>query len=241
MQARRVLVVGGLLAALLALAGVGPGQVRAAPGGQAAAPQSIQLPGRVLGDLNLRSEPRVGADTLLRVLGHNEPVWVYESVPGADGDTWYRVGDGEYVHAAEVRLPRPPPQTYAGHWLDVDLQEPTLITAYEDDRAVNAMLAIHGRTADETERGEYHILRRVEDETMDSETLGVPHDDPNGYYLEHVMYTQYFTSDGAALHDNYWSDAFGYAGSHGCLGLSNADAQWLWDWADVGTVLNIHD
>jgi lipoprotein-anchoring transpeptidase ErfK/SrfK len=195
----------------------------------------------VLGELNLRSEPRASTDTLLRTLSHNEAVWVYEAVQGADDDTWYRVGDGEYVHAAEVRLPRTPPQTYAGRWLDVDLQEPTLITAYEDDRPVFATLAIHGRTADEQERGEYHILRRVEDETMDSETLGVPHDDPNGYYLEHVLYTQYFTADGAALHDNYWSDAFGYAGSHGCLGLSNADAQWLWDWADVGTLLNIHD
>jgi hypothetical protein len=240
MKLARVLVV-PFLAGLLALVGTNTSHIWAAPVGRATAQQSIDLPGRVLGDLNLRSEPRVGGDTLLRLLSHNDPVWVYEAVPGADGDTWYRVGDGEYVHGADVRLPRPPPQTFPGRWLDVDLQEPTLITAYEGDRPVNAMLAIHGRTADETARGEYPIVRRVEDETMDSETLGVPHDDPNGYYLEHVLYTQYFTDDGAALHDNYWSDAFGYAGSHGCLGLSNADAKWLWDWADVGTVLNIHD
>jgi lipoprotein-anchoring transpeptidase ErfK/SrfK len=129
---------------------------------------------------------------------------------------------------------------FSGRWIDVDLNEPSLLTAYEGDQPVFSALAITGRTLTETLEGTYHIIRRVEDETMDSETLGVPHDDPQGYYLEGVLYTQYFTDDGASIHYNYWSSNFGEPGSHGCLGLREEDAAWLWDWASIGTVVNIH-
>jgi hypothetical protein len=214
----------------------------AAPASQPTAQglQAIQLPGRVIEALNVRSEPRVAADTLLRTLQPNEPVWVHEAVTTEDGDTWYRVGDGEYIHAAEVRLPRPPPQHYSGRWIDADLQEPALLTAYEGDRAVYSTLTLFGKTATETAQGEHRIVRRVENETMDSATIGIPRDSPQGYYLKDVRYTQYFTDDGAAIHYNYWSSDFGHPGSHGCLGVALDDAKWLWDWANLGTVINIH-
>ena len=77
-------------------------------------------------------------------------------------------------------------------------------------------------------------MRRVPNETMDSMTLGIPHDSPYGYLVKNVLWTQYFTADGASLHDNYWSSNFGGVGSHGCLGLSLADSKWLWDWASIG-------
>ena len=35
-------------------------------------------------------------------------------------------------------------------------------------------------------------------------TVGIPHKSPFGYYVKNVLYTQYFTPDGASLHDNYW-------------------------------------
>lgn len=31
---------------------------------------------------------------------------------------------------------------------------------------------------------------------------------PGGCHLEHVLYTRYFTSDGASIHYNYWSSNF---------------------------------
>jgi hypothetical protein len=200
----------------------------------------VRLPGRVVGDLNLRSAPVVRDDTFIRTLAHNDSLWVYEQIVDEDGDAWFRVGDDVYVHAAEMRLPHEPPQRFPGQWLDVELTSPALITAYEDDEPVFTALAIKGKAADQTPEGTYEIVRRVYDETMDSETLGVPREDPQGYYLEHVLYTQYFTDEGDSLHFNYWSSNFGDEGSHGCLGLSLEDAAWLWDWADVGTVLNIH-
>src|SRR5581483_8126669 len=108
-------------------------------------------------------------------------------------------------------------------------------TAYDGDTPVFSALAIKGRSAMETPVGVYNIIRRVEDETMDSSTIGIPRNSPGGYYLQHVMYTQYFRSDGLSIHDNYWSDNFGEEGSHGCVGLSLDDSKWIWDFANLGT------
>ena len=48
---------------------------------------------------------------------------------------------------------------------------------------------------------------------MNSDTIGIPRFGPGGYYLTNVLFTQYFTGDGASLHYNYWSSNWGYAGS----------------------------
>jgi hypothetical protein len=39
--------------------------------------------------------------------------------------------------------------------------------------------------------------------------------------VPHVRWTQYFSPDGKALHENYWKpvDQFGIPSSHGCAGL----------------------
>ena len=95
----------------------------------------------------------------------------------------------------------------------------------------------------ETPVGTHRIQRRVENETMIGSTLlrldtfEIP-----DYRLENVKWTQYFTGAGAALHTNYWRPAgrFGMPSSHGCVGLLEKDARWLWDWARVGTPLLIH-
>jgi hypothetical protein len=200
---------------------------------------TVNLPGRSLA-FTVRSEPRVAPETRVRDLPHNTQVFVTESVRGADGEIWYRIGENEYVHADGIRLPKGPPLMYSGRWIDVDLQEPTLITAYEDDRIVYTALALHGTIADATPAGVYRVQRRVENETMSSETLGIPRDSPRGYHVENVLYTQYFTGDGAAIHYNYWSSHFGYAGTHGCLGVNYEDALWFWNWASLGTTVNIH-
>jgi hypothetical protein len=182
----------------------------------------------------------VAPDTRRRELAHNSPVFVGESVRGDDGAVWYRIGEDEYVHSDGIRLPKGPPLMYSGRWIDVDLSEPALMTAYEDDRIVYTALALHGTLADQTPSGLYRIQRRVENETMNSETIGIPRDSPRGYFLENVLYTQYFTGDGAAIHYNYWSSNFGYAGTHGCLGVNLEDALWFWQWATVGTPVHIH-
>jgi L,D-transpeptidase catalytic domain/Bacterial SH3 domain len=165
------------------------------------------------------------ASTVERIVG---------SVRGADGAVWYQTADFYYIPSNGVFLPSAS-GSYTGRWLEATLLPTTRVVAHEGQTPVRTMLALRGIARFPTPTGVFSILRRVPNETMDSMTLGIPHDSPFGYLVKNVLYTQYFTPDGASLHDNYWSSNFGGIGSHGCLGLSLSDSKWLWDWASIGT------
>ena len=60
-----------------------------------------------------------------------------------------------------------------------------------------------------------------------------------GYYLPNVPYTMYFYQ-GYGLHGTYWHHNFGTPMSHGCVNLATPDAEWLYNWASVGTLVNVH-
>ena len=214
---------------------------------------SVGLPGRVVGGGNLRSWPVV-ENNLLRTLGHNAAVRVLDSVLGDDGDEWFRVNGLDpktyapanlgYLHNSVVRLPRlrytPVSADHTdapGRHFEADLREPALLTAFEDGGAIWSTLTLKGTTAHRTPPGVHRVLWRVPNETMTSERVypPIPRNAPGGYYLTGVLWTQYFTSDGASIHYNYWSSNWGYAGSHGCLGVGYNEAKFAWDWAEVGT------
>ncbi len=205
-----------------------------------AAVAKLSLPARIVGGANVRSRPEIVDGNLVGRLGHNSSVTVDEEVKGADGEPWYRIAEGQFVHSSLVRRPRNFPP-HPGRLIEADLTEPVLVTAYEDGKPVYSALALKGTLGWGTPTGFYTIKRRVENETMDSRTLGIPNDAPGGYLLKNVLYTQYFTDDGASLHYNYWSGNFGYSGSHGCLGMSLQDSQFFWEWAGVGTPLIIRE
>lgn len=155
-------------------------------------------------------------------------------VRGADGALWYQTHDSYYIPAEGI-FRAGDTESYTGRWLTAVLVPTTRVVAMNGQTPVRSMLALRGIAKFPTPVGTFSILRRVPNETMDSMTLGIPHDSPYGYLVKNVLYTQYFTPDGASLHDNYWSSNFGGIGSHGCLGLSLGDSKWLWDWADIGT------
>jgi lipoprotein-anchoring transpeptidase ErfK/SrfK len=130
----------------------------------------------------------------------------------------------------------------AGRYIDVDLSTLTA-TAYSGGEAVFSAPVTAGRAGFETPTGTFFIQRRVFSETMDSSTIGIPRNAPGGYYLTGVLYTQYFTGDGVALHANYWAapGVFGNRNtSHGCVGMSTADAAAFWEFADYGTEVDVH-
>ena len=183
------------------------------------------------------------------------PVEVVDWVPGEEieshNDTWAELSDGTYVFSTSLRrspigdapaLPADAPTE--GRWIDVNLSQ-QIATAYEGRTAVRTTLISSGRPGWETPTGVLPVLRRVEKDTMDGATL--VGQGPNGagasYKVENVRYVQYFTSDGAAIHENYWRRpaTFGMPGSHGCIGMAPADAAWFWQFAEVGTPLVIHE
>jgi hypothetical protein len=202
--------------------------------------EDLSLSGRAIRGAMLSFYPTPDAEAQTDPLGHNVPVTITASVEGNDGETWYRTADGDYLPPASVRLPRPPARMFPGRWIDADLVEPAMVTAYEGDQPVMTMLTIHGAGPRPTPVGLFSIIRRVANETMNSDTIGIPRFGPGGYYLTNVLFTQYFTGDGASLHYNYWSSNWGYAASHGCLGLTYADSLFMWNWATYGTRVYVH-
>jgi hypothetical protein len=200
--------------------------------------------------INVRSAP----DTHSKVIGQlpaGTPVVVDAWVEGTDvfGDQpgWAQLGDGVYIYGPLLRridLGAPPPAAQAptsGKWIDVNITL-QVMTAYEGTVPVYWTVTSGGRPGWETSVGNHKIIYRKEVETMESNHLLSADAARASYRVENVKYTQYFTNDGQAIHENYWRnpELFGIPSSHGCLGLVSDDARWFWDWAQVGTPVIVH-
>jgi hypothetical protein len=200
----------------------------------------LNVHGRAIRGAAASFYPTPDSEAQVENLALNAPLSLTATVEGDDGETWYRTAEGDYLPSAAVRVARPPVRKFAGRWIDVDLREPAMLVAYQGDTPILTTLTIHGAGPRPTPTGVFTIQRRVANETMNSDTIGIPRFGPGGYYLTNVLFTQYFTGDGASIHYNYWSGNWGYAASHGCLGLTYADSSFLWGWAGVGTPISIH-
>ncbi|RKS09307.1 lipoprotein-anchoring transpeptidase ErfK/SrfK [Nocardiopsis sp. Huas11] len=88
-----------------------------------------------------------------------------------------------------------------------------------------------------TTSGVHLTMEKYEELVMDSSTVGVPVDDPEGYEIE-VEYAVRFSNSGEFTHAAPWNDQLGEANlSHGCPNLSTADAQWFYENSFLGDPL----
>jgi lipoprotein-anchoring transpeptidase ErfK/SrfK len=124
---------------------------------------------------------------------------------------------------------QPPPSGGGERWIDVDLSN-QMTYAYEGDQLVASFLVSTGTYLHPTVTGQYYIYVKYEYADMAGP----------GYYLPDVPYVMYFYR-GYGLHGTYWHSNFGTPMSHGCINLTIPDAAWLFYWADVGTLVNIHE
>lgn len=83
--------------------------------------------------------------------------------------------------------------------------------------------------------GTYTVLSKERDVMMDSSSVGIPVDAPDGY-LVNVEYAVRITSRGLFVHSAPWAlNSLGYENvSHGCVGLSTEDAEWYFNTVNVG-------
>jgi hypothetical protein len=201
--------------------------------------EQFELRGILTDSVPLALFPTWSDDAVQQVLRPHTWLRLSGTVIGEDSNEWYVTDTGGYVPAAAVFVPERT-EAFSDRWLDVDLTSPTRVTAYEAGEPVASFMAIRGTAAHPTPTGVFTIIRRVANETMNSDTIGIPRFGPGGYYLTNVLFTQYFTGSGASLHYNYWSANWGLPGSHGCLGLTYGDSAFLWEWARLGTPISIH-
>ena len=115
-----------------------------------------------------------------------------------------------------------------GRWIDVDVSKQE-VTAYVGATYVRRFTVSTGTRAHPTVLGQFRVYAKYR---------AAPMSGP-GYYLPGVPFILYFYK-GFSLHGTYWHDNFGTPMSHGCVNMRTPEAEWLYNFASFGTLVNVH-
>ncbi len=121
-------------------------------------------------------------------------------------------------------------------FIDVDLSDFKL-TAFEKGAVIRTFTVSTGAPGHKTPTGTFAIYRKTRVQTMSG---GVP-GTPSYYSLPNVEWINWFSGE-YAVHGAYWNKVIGVRNvSHGCVNMHNVDAEFIYNWAPVGTKVVIHD
>ncbi len=120
------------------------------------------------------------------------------------------------------------PGRYPGHYIDINLSQQRLY-AFDGETQVNTFLISSGIPAYPTPTGEFYIYSQ----SRVTEMKGP------GYDLPGVQWVSWFDGD-YGIHGTYWHHNFGHVMSHGCINATNADAEWVYGFVQIGTPVYIH-
>ena len=167
-------------------------------------------------------------DTLSAIaLRYRVSVWALVQANGIRNPSLIYVGQVLRIPRG-TSSPSPPSGGHTGRWIDINLSAQRL-TAYAGNTPVRSTLVSTGLPRTPTPTGRYRIYAKY---------VSAPMSGP-GYYLSNVPYVMYFYRS-YSLHGTYWHSNFGHPMSHGCVNLPTPEAKWLYSWASVGTLVNIH-
>ena len=157
-----------------------------------------------------------------------------------DGFEWVMIRPNEWVEKRMISIVYPrtslPEGVTGPRWIDINLYEQTIV-AYEGTRMKFATVISSGLDPFWTRPGLFEIFQKLDTTPM---TGSFEADGSDRYYLEDVPWTMYF-DEARALHGAYWHTGYGWPRSHGCVNLSLGDSQWLFNWAQVGDQVYVHD
>jgi lipoprotein-anchoring transpeptidase ErfK/SrfK len=167
------------------------------------------------------------------VVDLGEGDWI-EIRPGWYGVPQPLVATASDTAAPPAPVPEPLPVASSGgeKWIDVNLTTQTL-TAYEGQTPVFSALVSSGLPYYPTVTGTFAIYVKYTAARMRG-GYGL-----DAYDLPNVPYVMYFYK-GYGLHGTYCHNNFGTPMSHGCVNLATPDAEWLFNWAAVGTTVVTH-
>ncbi|MBX3052617.1 MAG: LysM peptidoglycan-binding domain-containing protein [Caldilineaceae bacterium] len=215
---------------------------RISPAGRLYSGQTLAVPARDIGaprsDVELSNLP-------VHIVQAGEHVGIIAGLYGISVDALVRTNGladpSLIVPGQKLRIPpvtaesvEPAAPAYHHHttfptttekWIDVDLSEQRVV-AYEGTTQVNAFIISSGLPGTPTVTGTFRIWAKVPVQDM----YGGNRAAGNYYYLEDVPWVQYFYAD-YAFHGTTWHANFGRPASRGCINMSPADAEWLFDWA----------
>ncbi len=123
------------------------------------------------------------------------------------------------------------------HWVDINLSNAT-VTAYEGATVVQGpMPMVPGAPGMETVTGVFKVWHKTPEQTMSGYNL-----DGSRYSTPGVPWVTYFHGN-YAMHGAPWRTSFGWSGpggSHGCVNMRVSDAEYIYHFAPVGTIVVSH-
>jgi hypothetical protein len=166
--------------------------------------------------------------------------WHWFHVTATDG-----VGNSSNLACGGIHVTPVPPSFKR---IVVSLAQQT-IAAYQNGRLVWSSLATTGNLRlSPTPPGHYHIFAKYSPFKFISPW---PPGDPLWYAPVWSSYAMEFISGGYFIHDAPWRNVFGpasqddgrpgtdYGGTHGCVNVPLATAEFLWKWAPLGTDVDV--
>lgn len=119
-----------------------------------------------------------------------------------------------------------------GKLITVDISKQKLY-AWEGGKVVFESKVSTGMRYTPTLKGSFTIYKKVEKGDMSGKYGPYPK-----YYIKNVPNIMYY-SGAYAIHGVYWHNSFGTRASHGCVNLPVKASEWVYNFADVGTAIEI--
>jgi len=115
-----------------------------------------------------------------------------------------------------------------------------VMTVTENGKVLRTLPISAGRPKYPTMNGVHFVWGKVKNLIMDSSTVGIPRNSPDGYY-EKVNWNVQITTGGEYVHSAPWSvkSQGNNNVSHGCVNASPADAQWFFGFTRMGDVVQV--
>lgn len=139
----------------------------------------------------------------------------------------------EYVIVPHIQKQRGD-KNRTGKFIEVNLTTQTE-SLWEDAYLRNVYLISSGLPGTPSPEGEFSILKKYETHVYD----GRPY-----YYFPNTKWNLMYKPGGPEsnyyFHTAYWHNNFGHPMSHGCINMREADAKFLFFWADIGTPALLH-
>jgi lipoprotein-anchoring transpeptidase ErfK/SrfK len=113
---------------------------------------------------------------------------------------------------------------------------------YDNGHLVKTFPISAGRTQYPTKNGVHITFEKSQVVTMDSATVGIPRNSPDGYY-EKVYWDVRISYGGAFVHAAPWSVAEqGLVNvSHGCVNISTENATWFYYFSQRGDIVDVYN
>ncbi len=213
---------------------------------------------------NVRTGPGTSY-SIVTVDAPNTSVTVYATVSGqvvwGGISNWYRVSSftsgPRYVYGGLIAATSSssggvgaPSPTAAGKEILVSLSRQWM-WVYQNGVVVYNSAVMTGRPALATPTGTYHVFLKLHPTTFYSSW---PYGSPYWYPPTFINYALEWRAGGFFLHDSWWHSVYGPGtngwhydpqfgwqwGTHGCIAMPLSAAAWLYNWAPIGTLVQVN-